>query len=887
MPPHLTKLAERTFEALERRMALFDARSRKRGMDYWRNDAVGRLLFRPGQVRANVHGTTTYDTGWRLRDLQWAPACDCPVGPNCKHAYAVAMHVLELADADPEVETDELKLMLASPDDAPEEGGAAPVARLSTPKPAPARPVVQPSARRELAPPRNLLSIFRAQANPLDRYRTLMSMFPQNALQIARVGYSELQRAIEVEDPDIRCWQLARVLIRHQVDLIPPELAAFAERSNIAEQAAREQALVLQRQLAEWAARRTAVTSDERSLRLVLSLTPAREFGHVILVETRLTSPRLPDQPRSPEQLRQLLSNLRGQRTTLPHDQQELLDSLVRAQESEQAARYGSGNSPAPISPLARLLLSILPSPHVRWSDAASAATFAQAGIVPGELVRFDAAPAELLPSLVVAPDGTLRLVLVVHGADGSQRPASEALLICSRTEFASEPLFAVVVEGVLSPLRSALPSEIVRGFLSAPALPIARADAGAMVQLLAHALPTARAAFESHIATHPVKLTVALDLDADDRLDFRLFALTPGLTWPARAPLAAGEHLFELGLNGQWAEVDEALLAPGDGEQKPVRDDGEALIHLPDADSVRAGVEWLQSTGARVAPAGPHGLRRHVKLTPRIVSALAAAWERRPAGMSWVGTRAAHALFGPATAFRTRVSAKRSGVDLLQVSAQWESELLSMNESDLARLRAAEAPWVKLSGGWVRREGVELLDQSLDALADLGIEPGTGEQTLSLWQLAQARPETLDAFEQLGLDDASVQAVRELREKIKRFRGLPTVAIPAGFEGELRAYQQQGLDFLAWTSSLGLGAVLADDMGLGKTVQALAWLLHLRAGAKRKGPALVVCPASVVHNWEREARTFAPKLRVQTLTSGPERAGQLEHLADYDLVIT
>src|SRR4029079_9379914 len=109
---------------------------------------------------------------------------------------------------------------------------------------------------------------------------------------------------------------------------------------------------------------------------------------------------------------------------------------------------------------------------------------------------------------------------------------------------------------------------------------------------------------------------------------------------------------------------------------------------------------------------------------------------------------------------------------------------------------------------------------------------------------------------------------------------GLPSVAPPADFIAELRPYQQAGLDFLAHASSLGVGAVLADDMGLGKTVQALAWLAHLRAVEPNGGPSLVVCPASVVHNWAREAARFAPSLKVLLLTSGEGRHAAWDELA-------
>ena len=100
----------------------------------------------------------------------------------------------------------------------------------------------------------------------------------------------------------------------------------------------------------------------------------------------------------------------------------------------------------------------------------------------------------------------------------------------------------------------------------------------------------------------------------------------------------------------------------------------------------------------------------------------------------------------------------------------------------------------------------------------------------------------------------------------------------PAGFVGELRPYQRRGLAWLRFLDRLGLGGCLADDMGLGKTATTLAHLLD------RPGPHLVVCPLSVVHNWQAEAARFAPSLRV-VVHHGAERAEQ--ELAGADLVVT
>ncbi|RYY49738.1 MAG: ATP-dependent helicase, partial [Actinomycetales bacterium] len=85
---------------------------------------------------------------------------------------------------------------------------------------------------------------------------------------------------------------------------------------------------------------------------------------------------------------------------------------------------------------------------------------------------------------------------------------------------------------------------------------------------------------------------------------------------------------------------------------------------------------------------------------------------------------------------------------------------------------------------------------------------------------------------------------------------------------GTLREYQRDGLRWMAQLVDLGLGGILADDMGLGKTVMLIALHLHLEDLAREAGdepaPTLVICPASVVGNWEREIRRFAPGVEVR-----------------------
>jgi non-specific serine/threonine protein kinase len=188
---------------------------------------------------------------------------------------------------------------------------------------------------------------------------------------------------------------------------------------------------------------------------------------------------------------------------------------------------------------------------------------------------------------------------------------------------------------------------------------------------------------------------------------------------------------------------------------------------------------------------------------------------------------------------------------------------------SELEALAELKLPLVKARGRWIalRAEDVEM------ALRFFRKRPAVGRASA-----AELVREGLGAHAggDEGLPEIEVEAEGWLGELLgaNGERRLAPVATPPTFVGELRPYQQRGLAWLSFMSSLGLGACLADDMGLGKTVQLLALLLAEReaadariAGAERVGtrvgPTLLICPVSVVGNWQREAARFAPNLRV------------------------
>lgn len=120
---------------------------------------------------------------------------------------------------------------------------------------------------------------------------------------------------------------------------------------------------------------------------------------------------------------------------------------------------------------------------------------------------------------------------------------------------------------------------------------------------------------------------------------------------------------------------------------------------------------------------------------------------------------------------------------------------------------------------------------------------------------------------------------------QISTFSTGETLEIPASVNADLREYQLKGFNWLWFLYKYGLNGILADDMGLGKTLQALT-LIQKAKDEDGSKPVLVICPTSVVFNWESEIEKFTPELKCLKL-SGVDRKNLFEKIEDYDIVIT
>jgi hypothetical protein len=178
------------------------------------------------------------------------------------------------------------------------------------------------------------------------------------------------------------------------------------------------------------------------------------------------------------------------------------------------------------------------------------------------------------------------------------------------------------------------------------------------------------------------------------------------------------------------------------------------------------------------------------------------------------------------------------------------------LTEAELTELAAAKETYIQVGGRWqvVRRSEVERALRFLE-------QRRSGAGIVDLVR-AVSGLETDEAGLELGQVTLDAPLAELLESDERRFRGRAT---PAPMRFPLFPFQERGHGWLRLLGDLGIGAILADDMGLGKTVQAIAMLLSEREEAEpgTLGPTLVVCPMSVVRQWDAELGKFAPSLRV------------------------
>ncbi|MBP6802472.1 MAG: DEAD/DEAH box helicase [Chloroflexi bacterium] len=235
----------------------------------------------------------------------------------------------------------------------------------------------------------------------------------------------------------------------------------------------------------------------------------------------------------------------------------------------------------------------------------------------------------------------------------------------------------------------------------------------------------------------------------------------------------------------------------------------------------------------------------------------------------------------------QTAVSSGHLNLDNL-VSYRWQ---LSLGDTELTReefdaLVALKSPLVQIRGQWV-----QLDPEQIEAAIRFWEQQGM-EGTLSLPE-AMKLGLTGEEQQRSGLPVDSVDLDDWLQSWLNRLQGdekLAMLPTPEGLRATLRPYQQYGYSWLHFARRWGLGVILADDMGLGKTIQTLTLTQQLKEEmGGLPAPILLICPTSVVTNWELEQRKFTPGLRAM-VHQGSDRLREAEFVAAAqanDMVLT
>ncbi|MGI8967839.1 MAG: DEAD/DEAH box helicase [Chloroflexota bacterium] len=220
-------------------------------------------------------------------------------------------------------------------------------------------------------------------------------------------------------------------------------------------------------------------------------------------------------------------------------------------------------------------------------------------------------------------------------------------------------------------------------------------------------------------------------------------------------------------------------------------------------------------------------------------------------------------------------------GLDTL-VRYDWQLSLggKGISPDEFARLAALKAPLVRIRGEWV-----ELNAEDVHKAEEFW-QKNEGD-TISLSRALSLAAGTGELEGDLPVE--SVETEGWLNALFEKDGAITDIPQPASFHGELRPYQRRGVSWMHFLVERGLAPCLADDMGLGKTIELTSMLLYMKEQKTLTGPILLICPMSVVGNWEHELRRFAPSLRVLTHHGAGRLTGDdfRRAVRDHDLVIS
>jgi len=213
----------------------------------------------------------------------------------------------------------------------------------------------------------------------------------------------------------------------------------------------------------------------------------------------------------------------------------------------------------------------------------------------------------------------------------------------------------------------------------------------------------------------------------------------------------------------------------------------------------------------------------------------------------------------------------------LVSVQPKLMADGVELTQNDIKQLLAQTEGLAFLKGKWIEVDH-DRLKKLLDEMEQM---PGE----ISLMDALRMELGTDKAKADVGALVSNGKWLAELLRSLRRPDTIKKQAVPKGFRATLRSYQKSGYTWLNYMDKLGFGACLADDMGLGKTVQVLAYLEKLRK-TKSDARALLVVPASLLGNWQKEVQKFAPEMEY-TLLHGKSASALEQELAENSVFLT
>ncbi len=218
------------------------------------------------------------------------------------------------------------------------------------------------------------------------------------------------------------------------------------------------------------------------------------------------------------------------------------------------------------------------------------------------------------------------------------------------------------------------------------------------------------------------------------------------------------------------------------------------------------------------------------------------------------------------------------SGLDWFDAKVEIDFDNQRVGINDIKRALASKQSFVPLSDG-----SLGILPEEWIKRYSLLFKVGEGKQ--DKLRLSKYHMSVIDELYENRNENEISFKLDEKFERLRAFKQIPEIKVPETLQAVLRPYQIGGYQWLNYLQEVGWGGILADDMGLGKTVQALTMLEQFRTdtGALK---ALVICPTTLIYNWQNEVKKFTPELSFH-IHHGVNRSRNIQEITQHNILIT